>query len=142
MNAVEKLKAIDKEKILPEYGSRPNTLAGNMAMQFFRAGWERFPQVEMPILYCGYSYLWPREIPGTVEFLRSLGIERFYYCDESTGLMENLHAFAGEGVVFDGLVTIHDKPNYRVEPPRYKRGIRLRVLGGPGKFETEEEGGV
>ena len=50
--------------------------------------------------------LWDREVADFVETFRKAGIETFIYTNQSTAVMENLHALEKEGCRMDGLCTI------------------------------------
>ena len=52
------------------------------------------------------DFLWDKEVADFIEALRSAGIETFVYTNQSTAVMENLHAFAAQGCTMTGLCTI------------------------------------
>lgn len=52
------------------------------------------------------DFLWEREVKDFVESLKAAGIATFIYTNQSTAVMENLHALAKEGCRMDGLCTI------------------------------------
>lgn len=52
------------------------------------------------------DFLWDREVADFVDCLRDAGIKTFIYTNQSTAVMENLHAFEKEGCRMDGLCTI------------------------------------
>ena len=52
------------------------------------------------------DFLWDKEVADYVDCLRKAGIGTFVYTNQSTAVMENLHAFAKEGCRMDGLCTI------------------------------------
>ena len=43
------------------------------------------------------DFLWDKEVADFVNTLRSAGIKTFVYTNQSTAVMENLHAFAAQG---------------------------------------------
>ena len=51
------------------------------------------------------DFLWDKETHDFIETLRRAGIESFVYTNQSTAVMENLHAFAAEGCEMTGLYT-------------------------------------
>lgn len=51
------------------------------------------------------DFLWEREVAGFVLALRTAGLEKFYYTNHSTAVMENLHGFAAAGCKIGGMVT-------------------------------------
>ena len=57
------------------------------------------------------DHLWDREVADFIEALRSAGITSFVYTNQSTAVMENLHAFAAQGCTMTGLCTIIRKEN-------------------------------
>ena len=52
------------------------------------------------------DFLWDREVSAFVETLRAAGIASFIYTNQSTAVMENLHAFEENGCKMDGLTKI------------------------------------
>lgn len=50
--------------------------------------------------------LWDNEVADFVDYLRIAGIEFFIYTNQSSFVMRNLHAFAKEGCIMEGLCTI------------------------------------
>ena len=52
------------------------------------------------------DFLWDREVADFVDCLKKAGIKTFIYTNQSTAVMENIHAFAKEGCRMDGLCTI------------------------------------
>ena len=63
-----------------------------------------------------------------VETLRSAGIETFVYTNQSTAVMENLHAFAAEGCTMMGLCTItRQETRWGEEEPYEVQGIRFSL---------------
>ena len=49
--------------------------------------------------------LWDNEVTDFVDCLRIAGIEFFVYTNQSSFVMRNLHAFAKEGCIMEGLCT-------------------------------------
>ena len=52
------------------------------------------------------DFLWNTEVHDFIDTLRRAGISGFVYTNQSTAVMENLHAFAAEGCTLTGLCTI------------------------------------
>ena len=52
------------------------------------------------------DFLWDREVSDFLDALRQAGIESFIYTNQSTAVMENIHAFEAEGCRLEGLTTI------------------------------------
>ncbi|MBQ1575389.1 MAG: hypothetical protein IIZ83_00380 [Oscillospiraceae bacterium] len=52
------------------------------------------------------DFLWEREVVGFCEALRAAGYTSFTYTNQSTAVMENIHAFAAAGCTMVGLATI------------------------------------
>lgn len=50
--------------------------------------------------------LWDNEVTDFVDCLKTAGIEFFVYTNQSSFVMRNLHAFAKEGCIMEGLCTI------------------------------------
>ncbi|MBO5639718.1 MAG: hypothetical protein J5916_07425 [Oscillospiraceae bacterium] len=74
------------------------------------------------------DFLWDKEVGDFVETLRSAGIETFVYTNQSTAVMENLHAFAAAGCVMTGLCTITRRENrWGEEEPYEVQGIRFSL---------------
>ena len=74
------------------------------------------------------DFLWDKEVSDFVETLRSAGIETFVYTNQSTAVMENLHAFAAAGCVMTGLCTITRRENrWGEEEPYEVQGIRFSL---------------
>ena len=74
------------------------------------------------------DFLWEKEVHDFIETLRSAGIDTFVYTNQSTAVMENLHAFAAEGCMMTGLCTITRRENRWVdEEPTEIMGIRVSV---------------
>ena len=74
------------------------------------------------------DFLWDKEVSDFVETLRSAGIETFVYTNQSTAVMENLHAFAAAGCTMTGLCTITRRENrWGEEEPYEVQGIRFSL---------------
>ena len=74
------------------------------------------------------DFLWDKEVADFIEALRSAGIDTFVYTNQSTAVMENLHAFAAEGCTMTGLCTIIRHENrWGDEEPTEVMGIRFSV---------------
>ena len=74
------------------------------------------------------DFLWDKEVSDFVEALRSAGIETFVYTNQSTAVMENLHAFAAAGCTMTGLCTITRRENrWGEEEPYEVQGIRFSL---------------
>ena len=52
------------------------------------------------------DFLWEREVPDFIEALKKAGITTFAYTNQSTAVMENLHAFVKAGCTMTGLCTV------------------------------------
>ena len=50
--------------------------------------------------------LWDNEVADFVDCLRIAGIDWFIYTNQSSFVMRNLHAFAKEGCIMEGICTI------------------------------------
>ena len=74
------------------------------------------------------DFLWDKEVADFIEALRSAGIETFVYTNQSTAVMENLHAFAAAGCTMIGLCTItRQETRWGDEEPTEVMGIRFSV---------------
>ena len=74
------------------------------------------------------DFLWEKEVRDFVEALRSAGIKTFVYTNQSTAVMENLHAFAAEGCTMMGLCTItRQETRWGEEEPYEVQGIRFSL---------------
>ena len=74
------------------------------------------------------DFLWDKDVHDFVAALREAGIETFVYTNQSTAVMENLHAFAAEGCTMTGLCTIaRHETRWGDEEPYEVQGIRFRV---------------
>ena len=74
------------------------------------------------------DFLWDKEVQDFIEALRSAGIETFVYTNQSTAVMENLHAFAAQGCTMMGLCTItRQETRWGDEEPTEVMGIRFRI---------------
>ena len=74
------------------------------------------------------DFLWEKEVHDFVEALRGAGIGSFVYTNQSTAVMENLHACAAEGCAMTGLCTVIRRENrWGDEEPAEVMGIRFSV---------------
>ncbi len=74
------------------------------------------------------DFLWDKEVADFVEALRKAGIETFVYTNQSTAVMENLHAFAAYGCTMLGLCTITRLENrFGTEEEDQIQGIRFSL---------------
>ena len=74
------------------------------------------------------DFLWDKEVRDFIDTLRKAGIETFVYTNQSTAVMENLHAFAAEGCTILGLCTITRRENrWGDEEPYEVMGIRFSL---------------
>ena len=74
------------------------------------------------------DFLWNKEVADFIEALRSAGIETFVYTNQSTAVMENLHAFAAQGCTMTGLCTItRQETRWGDEEPTEIMGIRFTL---------------
>ena len=74
------------------------------------------------------DFLWDREVADFIDALRKAGIKTFAYTNQSTAVMENLHAFAAEGCTMDGLCTItRHEDRWGDEEPTEVMGIQFSV---------------
>ena len=74
------------------------------------------------------DFLWDKEVADFIEALRSAGIETFVYTNQSTAVMENLHAFAAQGCTMTGLCTItRQETRWGDEEPVEIMGIRFSL---------------
>ena len=74
------------------------------------------------------DFLWETEVHDFIDTLRRAGIQTFVYTNQSTAVMENLHAFAAEGCTMDGLCTItRHEDRWGDEEPTEVMGIRFSV---------------
>ena len=74
------------------------------------------------------DFLWDKEVTDFIEALRSAGIETFVYTNQSTAVMENLHAFVAQGCTMTGLCTITRQENrWGDEEPTEVMGIRFSL---------------
>ena len=72
------------------------------------------------------DFVWEKEVRDFLEALRSAGIETFVYTNQSTAVMENLHAFAAEGCTMLGLCTItRHETRWGEEEPYEVQGVRF-----------------
>lgn len=74
------------------------------------------------------DFLWEKEVEDFINALRSAGIKTFVYTNQSTAVMENLHAFAAAGCTMQGLCTItRQETRWGDEEPTEVMGIRFSV---------------
>lgn len=74
------------------------------------------------------DFLWDREVKDFIDTLRCAGIKSFVYTNQSTAVMENLHAFAKEGCTMTGLCTItRQETRWGDEEPTEIQGIRFQL---------------
>ena len=74
------------------------------------------------------DFLWDKEVADFIEALRSAGIETFVYTNQSTAVMENLHAFAAQGCTMTGRCTItRQETRWGDEEPTEVMGIRFSL---------------
>ena len=74
------------------------------------------------------DFLWDKEVADFIEALRSAGIETFVYTNQSTAVMENLHAFVAQGCTMTGLCTItRQETRWGDEEPTEVMGIRFSL---------------
>ena len=74
------------------------------------------------------DFLWETEVHDFIATLRKAVIQTFVYTNQSTAVMENLHAFAAEGCTMDGLCTITRHENrWGTEEPTKVMGIRFSL---------------
>ena len=74
------------------------------------------------------DFLWDKEVADFVSTLRSAGIGTFVYTNQSTAVMENLHAFVAQGCTMIGLCTItRHETRWGDEEPTEIMGIRFSL---------------
>ena len=74
------------------------------------------------------DFLCDREVKDFIDTLRCAGIKSFVYTNQSTAVMENLHAFAKEGCTMTGLCTItRQETHWGDEEPTEIQGIRFQL---------------
>ena len=74
------------------------------------------------------DFLWDKEVADFVNTLRSAGIKTFVYTNQSTAVIENLHAFAAQGCTMTGLCTItRQETRWVDEEPTEIMGIRFTL---------------
>ncbi len=71
------------------------------------------------------DFLWDREVTDFIETLRKAGFESFIYTNQSTAVMENLHAFEAEGCRMEGLCTI-ERQERRFGEDRIEKILGIR----------------
>ena len=94
----EELKAWYEEK---EANKFPFTQGENKAYRAYAESLRRKQDtVEMS------DFLFDTEVKGFSDTMKAAGVTEFIYTNTSTAVMENLHAFAAEGMTLAGLCTI------------------------------------
>ena len=74
------------------------------------------------------DFLWDKEVKDFIDALREAGIKTFVYTNQSTAVMENLHAFAAQGCTMLGLCTItRQETRWGDEEPTEIMGIRFQL---------------
>ena len=74
------------------------------------------------------DFLLDKEVADFISTLRSAGIGTFVYTNQSTAVMENLHAFAAQGCTMTGLCTItRQESRWGDEEPYEVQGIRFSL---------------
>ena len=74
------------------------------------------------------DFLWESEVHDFIDALRQAGMETFVYTNQSTAVMENLHAFAAEGCTMTGHCTIsRHESRWGDEEDTPVMGIRFRL---------------
>ena len=74
------------------------------------------------------DFLWDKEVADFIGTLREAGIGTFVYTNQSTAVMENLHAFAAQGCTMTGLCTItRQETRWGDEEPTEIMGIRFTL---------------
>lgn len=70
--------------------------------------------------------LWESEVHDYISTLRDMGAETIVITSESTGLMENMHLFAAEGLRLVGLCEVEtSRKDYRTKKPLVRKGVRF-----------------
>ena len=74
------------------------------------------------------DFLWDKEVADFIDAIKSAGITSFVYTNQSTAVMENLHAFAAQGCTMTGLCTItRQETRWGDEEPTEIMGIRFTL---------------
>lgn len=74
------------------------------------------------------DFLWDADVADFIDTLRKAGIQTFVYTNQSTAVMENLHAFAAQGCTMMGLCTIlRHEHRWGHEEPTEVMGIRFSL---------------
>ena len=74
------------------------------------------------------DFLWDKEVADFISSLRSAGSSTFVYTNQSTAVMENLHAFAAQGCTMSGLCAIiRPESHWGDEEPYEVQGIRFSL---------------
>lgn len=56
-----------------------------------------------------HDFLWENEVAGFILALRTAGLKKFYYTNQSTAVMENLHGFTAAGCKIGKMITIEEE---------------------------------
>ena len=74
------------------------------------------------------DFLFENEVADFVDTLRKAGVSSFVYTNQSTAVLQNLHAFAAEGCKMEGLCTItRRETRWGDEEPTEILGIRFSL---------------
>ena len=69
------------------------------------------------------EFLWDEEVAGFICALRTAGVDRFYFTNTSTAVMENLHGFVAAGCKIGKTVTLEKDELFR--EPQFDLGIEI-----------------
>ncbi|MBR2258186.1 MAG: hypothetical protein IJ899_12820 [Blautia sp.] len=116
----EEMKAWYEEEAAMEFPIAPG------ANKAYRA--YRMTQIHNSSEFEMEEFLWDKEVKDFVEALRKAGIPEFAYTNQSTAVMENIHAFAAEGCTLEGLCKVTRKEDrYGEEAETEYPGLRFKV---------------
>ena len=74
------------------------------------------------------DHLWDKEVADFLDTLCQAGFRTFVYTNQSTAVMENIHAFAAHGWTMEGLCTItRIEDRWGEDKPVETLGIRFRL---------------
>lgn len=73
------------------------------------------------------DFLWEADVAGFVYALRSAGITKFIFANQSTALMENLHGLAAAGCKIGRLVSWVQEGRTMFEYPETVMGIEIEL---------------